>query len=83
MIKLVKIDIDLNSGLGEVDAHGDLLARVNVRVVRLLEGPFQFLDRKVQSTLNYQIMSSGDGGVSVLTTRRDGPVGRISAVLVQ
>jgi hypothetical protein len=34
---------DLNAGLGEVDAHGDLFSRVNVRVVRLLEGAFQLL----------------------------------------
>jgi len=34
---------DLNAGLGEVDAHGDLFSRVNVRVVRLLESAFQLL----------------------------------------
>ena len=33
----------LDPGLGEVDLHGDLLARVDVRVVRLLERSFQLL----------------------------------------
>ena len=33
----------LDPGLGEVDPHGDLLPRVDVRVVRLLEGALQLL----------------------------------------
>ena len=33
----------LNSSFGEVDAHGDFFSCVNVRVMGLLEGPFQFL----------------------------------------
>ena len=33
----------LNSCFGEVDTHSDLFSRVNVGVVGLLEGPFQFL----------------------------------------
>lgn len=41
----------LDSGFGEIDAHGDLFAGVDVGVVRLLERPFQFL-RDTSETLN-------------------------------
>ena len=36
-------DIYLDASFGQVDSHGDLFASVNVRVVSLLEGAFQFL----------------------------------------
>lgn len=37
------MDTDLNADFGQVDLHGQLLAAVDVRVVRLFKGPFQFV----------------------------------------
>ncbi|GBO28088.1 hypothetical protein AVEN_160367-1 [Araneus ventricosus] len=34
----------LHPGFREIGLHGDLLPRVNVRVVRFLEGPLQLLE---------------------------------------
>lgn len=37
------LEPNLHSSLGQINLHGDFLSRVNVWIVRLLEGSFQFL----------------------------------------
>lgn len=48
----------LNARLGQVDFHGDLFARINVRIVRLLEGTLQLLQlRRCEGGANATLLA--------------------------